>query len=69
MIGQPEPIAKCPDLVARRRADRAAREDAIDRRLELAAALVQLLRKPDARALTTSGGNSRQKTLHRRSKS
>jgi hypothetical protein len=45
VIGQPEPIAKCPDLVALVRTDRAARQDAIDRRLELAAALVQLLRK------------------------
>ena len=45
MIGKPEPIAKCPELVALFRADRSGRQDAVDRYLELAAALVQLLRE------------------------
>ena len=45
MIGKPQPIAKCPELVALFRADRAGRQDAVDRYLELAAALVQLIRE------------------------
>ena len=45
MIGKPQPIAKCPKFVALFRADRAARQDPVDRYLELAAALVQLIRE------------------------
>jgi hypothetical protein len=42
MVGQPELVVKCPELIALGRADPATREDPTDRLLEFALPLVQL---------------------------